>query len=184
MKKFAFILIFPLFMGCSTEKSNTDSQDVPNTWDTEKKLEELGIDLPEASSPVANYVNAVKVGNLLFLSGKGPNLPDGTYVTGKVGKDLSIEEGKEAARLVGIAQLSVLKAELGDLNRVKRIVKVLGMVNCDSDFTQQPQVINGFSDLMVEVFGEKGKHARSAVGMNALPMNIAVEIEVIVEIEN
>jgi enamine deaminase RidA (YjgF/YER057c/UK114 family) len=184
MKKIAFILIFPLLLGCSTGETTSDSNHVPNTWDAEKKLEELGIDLPDASSPVANYVNAVRVGNLLFLSGKGPNLPDGSYVTGKVGEDLSIEEGKEAAKLVGIAQLAVLKSELGDLNKVKRIVKVLGMVNCGPDFTQQPQVINGFSDLMVEVFGEKGKHARSAVGMNALPMNIAVEIEVIVEIEN
>lgn len=144
----------------------------------------MGIELPEASQPVANYVNAVRSGNLLFLAGKGPSLPDGNYITGKVGQDLSIEEGKEAARLVGIAQLAVLKAELGDLNKVKRIVKVLGMVNCGPDFTQQPQVINGFSDLMVEVFGEKGKHARSAVGMNALPMDIALEIELIVEIED
>lgn len=101
-----------------------------------------------------------------------------------MGDDLSIEEGQEAARLVGINQLAVLKAELGDLNKVKRIVKVLGMVNCQSDFTEQPKVINGFSDLMVEVFGEKGKHARSAVGMNALPSNIAVEVELIVEVED
>lgn len=153
-------------------------------WDAEQKLKDLGIILPEASSPVANYVNAVRSGNLLFLAGKGPGLPDGTFITGKVGQDLTIEEGKEAARMVAINQLAVLKAELGDLNKVKRIVKVLGMVNCNSDFTQQPQVINGFSDLMVEVFGEKGKHARSAVGMNALPMNIAVEVELIVEIED
>lgn len=153
-------------------------------WDAEQKLKDLGIILPEASSPVANYVNAVRSGNLLFLAGKGPGLPDGTFITGKIGQDLTIEEGKEAARMVAINQLAVLKAELGDLNKVKRIVKVLGMVNCNSDFTQQPQVINGFSDLMVEVFGEKGKHARSAVGMNALPMNIAVEVELIVEIED
>ncbi|WP_418884505.1 RidA family protein [Cognataquiflexum nitidum] len=145
---------------------------------------ELGIVLPEASSPVANYVNAVRSGNLLFLAGKGPGLQDGTFITGKVGEDLTIEEGKAAARMVAINQLAVLKAELGDLNKVKRVVKVLGMVNCNSDFTQQPQVINGFSDLMVEVFGEKGKHARSAVGMNALPMNISVEVELIVEIED
>lgn len=153
-------------------------------WDAEQKLKDLGIILPEASSPVANYVNAVRSGNLLFLAGKGPGLPDGTFITGKIGQDLTIEEGKEAARMVAINQLAVLKAELGDLNKVKRIVKVLGLVNCNSDFTQQPQVINGFSDLMVEVFGEKGKHARSAVGMNALPMNIAVEVELIVEIED
>lgn len=121
---------------------------------------------------------------MLFLAGKGPGLPDGTFITGKIGQDLTIEQGKEAARMVAINQLAVLKAELGNLNKVKSIVKVLGMVNCGPDFTQQPQVINGFSDLMVEVFGEKGKHARSAVGMNALPMNIAVEVELIVEIED
>lgn len=183
MKKLLLILILPILVSCSTEK--TPSSETPrSTWDAEAKLLSMGIELPEASQPVANYVNAVRSGNLLFLAGKGPSLPDGNYITGKVGQDLSIEEGKEAARLVGIAQLAVLKAELGDLNKVKRIVKVLGMVNCGPEFTQQPQVINGFSDLMVEVFGEKGKHARSAVGMNALPMDIAVEIELIVEIED
>jgi enamine deaminase RidA (YjgF/YER057c/UK114 family) len=183
MKRLFLILILPLIFSCSTENTSTIQSPYPLAWDAEKKLEELGISLPQASSPVANYVNAVKVGNLLFLSGKGPGLPDGSFITGKVGEELSIEQGREAARLVGIAQLAVLKSELGDLNKVKRIVKVLGMVNCGSEFTQQPQVINGFSDLMVEVFGEKGKHARSAVGMNALPMDIAVEIELIVEIE-
>lgn len=183
MKKLFLTLILPLIFSCSSEK--TPYSETPrSTWDAEAKLLSMGIELPEASQPVANYVNAVRSGNLLFLAGKGPSLPDGNYITGKVGQDLSIEEGKEAARLVGIAQLAVLKAELGDLNKVKRIVKVLGMVNCGPDFTQQPQVINGFSDLMVEVFGEKGKHARSAVGMNALPMDIALEIELIVEIED
>lgn len=184
MKRLILTLILPLLFSCSTEKTTSQINESTSAWDVEKKLEELGISLPLASSPVANYVNAVRVGNVLFLSGKGPGLPDGSYITGKVGEDLSIEQGREAARLVGIAQLAVLKSELGDLNKVKRIVKVLGMVNCGPDFTQQPQVINGFSDLMVEVFGDKGKHARSAVGMNALPMNIAVEIEVIVEIED
>ena len=149
----------------------------------EKRLKELQIELPAASSPVANYVNAVRTGNLLYLAGKGPLQPNGVNITGKVGQDLSLEQGYQAARLVGINQLAVLKAELGSLDRVKRIVKVLGMVNCGSDFTDHPKVINGFSDLMVEVFGEKGKHARSAVGMPSLPSNIAVEIELIVEIE-
>lgn len=149
----------------------------------EARLKTLHITLPTASSPVANYVNAVQTGNLLFLSGKGPLQADGTNITGKVGVDLTLEQGYQAARLVGINQLAVLKAELGSLDRVKRIVKVLGMVNCSPDFADHPKVINGFSDLMVEVFGEKGKHARSAVGMNALPANIAVEIELIVEIE-
>ncbi len=149
----------------------------------EERLSDLGIELPTASSPVANYVNAVTTGNLVFLAGKGPRKADGTYITGKVGRDLTIEEGYAAARLTAINQLAVLKAHLGDLSRVKRIVKVLGMVNCESEFGNQPEVVNGFSDLMVEVFGEKGKHARAAVGMGSLPRGIAVEIEMIVEIE-
>lgn len=150
----------------------------------EEKLKELGIVLPPASKPIANYVNAVRSGNLIFLAGKGPKRADGTDVTGKVGKDLTIEQGYEAAKLVAINQLAALKAEIGDLKKVKRIVKVMGMVNCESSFTEQPKVINGFSDLMVAVFGEKGKHARSAVGMHALPNNIAVEIELVVEVED
>ena len=150
----------------------------------EERIKEKGIVLSIPSAPVANYVNVVRVGNLLYLAGKGPGKPDGSYVTGKVGKDLTIEQGYEAGRLAAISHLSVLKAELGDLNKVKRIVKVLGMVNCTDDFKDQPKVINGYSDLMVEIFGEKGKHARSAVGMNSLPLGIAVEVEVIVEIEN
>ncbi|MBX2899280.1 MAG: RidA family protein [Cyclobacteriaceae bacterium] len=157
------------------------------TWaqktDFDKKLKELGIELPPASKPMANYVKAVRSGNLLFLAGHGPTRADGTNITGKVGADLTTEQGYEAARQTGISILATLKAELGDLNKVKRIVKVLGMVNCDDGFADQPKVINGFSDLMVAVFGEKGKHARSAVGMNALPSNIAVEIEIVVEVE-
>lgn len=152
--------------------------------DAEQKLKEKGIVLTTPAQPVANYVNVVRTGNLLFLAGKGPTKADGSNITGKVGKDLTIEQGYEAARLVGINHLAVLKAELGSLNKVKRIVKVLGMVNCESNFTEHPKVINGYSDLMVEIFGEKGKHARSAVGMGSLPFNIAVEAEVIVEIEN
>lgn len=151
--------------------------------DPESKLKEKGITLTNPSAPIANYVNAVRVGNLLFLAGKGPTRPDGTNITGKLGKDLSIEQGYEAARQTAINHLSVLKAELGSLNKVKRLVKVLGMVNCTDTFTDQPKVINGYSDLMVEIFGEKGKHARSAVGMNSLPAGIAVEVELIVEIE-
>jgi enamine deaminase RidA (YjgF/YER057c/UK114 family) len=151
--------------------------------DAETNLKEKGITLIPPPSPIANYINAVRVGNLLYLSGRGPWKPDGTYITGKVGKDLTIEQGYAAARLTAISHLSVIKTELGSLNKVKRIVKVLGMVNCTEDFKDQPKVINGYSDLMVEIFGDRGKHARSAVGMNALPLGMAVEIEVIVEIE-
>lgn len=150
----------------------------------EDKLKQKGIVLNAPGKPVANYVNAVRVGNLLYLAGKGPTKPDGSNIMGKVGKDLTIEQGYDAARLTAINHIAVLKAELGDLKKVKRIVKVLGMVNCTEDFKDQPKVVNGYSDLMVEIFGEKGKHARSAVGMYALPSNIAVEVEVIVEIED
>jgi enamine deaminase RidA (YjgF/YER057c/UK114 family) len=149
----------------------------------EEQLKKLNIDLPVVGKPIANYVNVVRVGNMLFLSGKGPSNEKGVYITGKVGKDLTLEEGITAARLTAINQLAVLKTELGDLNKVKRIVKVLGMVNCEADFKDHPKVINGFSDLMVQVFGEKGKHARSAVGMCSLPMNMAVEVELVVEVE-
>jgi enamine deaminase RidA (YjgF/YER057c/UK114 family) len=150
----------------------------------EEKLAALGLSLPAIPPPAANYVNAVRTGNLLFLAGKGPNTPDGKYITGKVGLDLTIEQGYEAARSVALNQLAVLKSELGELSKVKRIVKVLGMVNATAEFTNHPEVMNGFSDLMVEVFGEKGKHARSSVGMISLPRNIAVEIELIVEVED
>ena len=163
----------------SNDKSQTESL---YDYDVEKKIEELGITLQEPSKPVANYVNAVQSGNLVFMAGKGPKKDDGEFIIGKVGSNLTKEEGYEAARLTAIQQLSALKAEIGDLNRVVRIVKVLGMVNADSSFTNHPAVINGFSDLMVEVFGERGKHARAAVGMGSLPMNIACEIEMIVEV--
>ena len=149
----------------------------------EEILQSKGIVLPEIPTPVANYVNSVRTGNLLFLSGKGPLQQNGKYITGKLGKDLDEQQGYEAARLTALIQIAVLKKELGSLNKVKRIVKVLGMVNCDGSFGNQPKVINGFSDMLVEIFGEKGKHARSAVGMAALPFNMAVEVEMIVEVE-
>ncbi|MCS6973300.1 MAG: RidA family protein [Cyclobacteriaceae bacterium] len=156
---------------------------VSQAQDPEAKLKELKIELFTPAAPMANYVRAVRTGNLLFLAGHGPTRADGTNIQGKIGKDLTVEQGYMAARQVGIAMLSTLKAELGDLKRVKRIVKVLGMVNCTEGFTDQPKVMNGFSDLMVSVFGPAGMHARSAVGMHALPSNIAVEVEMIVEIE-
>ena len=152
--------------------------------DPEARIKELGIQLIKPTPPIANYVKAVRVGNLVYLSGHGPDKPEGGVVTGKVGSDLTLEQGRDAARLAGISLLSTLKAEIGDLNKVKRIVKVMGMVNSVPTFDKHPAVINGFSDLMVEVFGENGKHARSAVGMSSLPNNIAVEIEMIVELKD
>ena len=176
-----------LLVGCQSNGPQDNQVEVlkaqTGDYDPEAKLAALGIELPEVSAPVANYVNAVNTGNLIFLAGKGPKKADGNYITGKVGVDLNEKEGYDAARLTAINQLAVLKAELGNLNKVKRIVKVLGMVNCGPDFGNQPEVINGFSDLMVEVFGDRGKHARAAVGMGSLPRGIAVEIEAIVEVE-
>ena len=153
--------------------------------DIEARLEELDIKLPdEAPPPIANYVPGVRVGNLIFLSGLGPaERADGTSPSGKVGRDLTQEEGYEAARLTGINILARMRGEAGSLDNVKRVVKLLGMVNCDPEFNQQPAVINGCSDLFVEVFGDAGRHARSAVGMASLPNDIPVEIEVIIEVE-
>jgi enamine deaminase RidA (YjgF/YER057c/UK114 family) len=149
----------------------------------EAKLKEMGYRLPDTVKPVANYVPAVRTGNLVFLSGHGPVRDDGTMITGKVGGDLTLEDGYQAAQTVALTLLASLKQEIGDLGKVRRIVKLLGMVNCTPDFGDQPKVINGASDFLVELFGDRGKHARSAVGMNALPANIAVEIEMIVEVE-
>ena len=146
----------------------------------EKRLKELGIQLGAVTPPVANYVNAVRTGNLLFLAGKGP----AGGVTGIVGKDISVEQAYGHARTTGLNLLAVMRAELGSLDRVKRVVKVLGMVNAVPGFGDQPKVINGCSDLLVEVFGERGRHARSAVGMGSLPMNISVEIEAVMRIHD
>lgn len=166
MKK--FILIALVLFGWSQ---------VSPAQSPEEKLKALGLELPEVSQPMANYVKWKQVGNVLYLAGNGPD------VYGKVGADLTPEQGYQAARETGLEIIAVLKAATGDLSRIKQFVKVLGMVNSAPDFNGHPAVINGFSDLMVEVFGEKGKHARSAVGVAALPNNIAVEIEVIVELE-
>lgn len=149
----------------------------------EQKLKALGIELPTPVSPVGNYITYLQSGNLLFLSGHGYYGEPTSVDIGKLGKDLTVEQGYQAARNVGINVLATLKSALGELNRVKRIVRVLGMVNCTADFEEHPKVINGFSDLMVEVLCEKGKHVRSAVGMNSLPRGLSVEIEVTLEIE-
>lgn len=151
--------------------------------DPEKKLKELGITLKKPGTPMANFVPAVTVGKLVYLSGQGPLQENGEFIRGKVGAEISFEEAQQAARLTGISLLAALKSEIGDLNKVKRIVKVLGMVNAVPEFDRHPFVINGFSDLMVEVFGENGRHARSAIGLGSLPMNIPVEIEMIVELK-
>ena len=149
----------------------------------EARLTELGITLPVVGKPLANYVPTVRTGNLVFLSGHGPAQPWGPTATGKLGRELTVEQGYEAARNVGINLLASLKAEIGDLGKVKRIVKVLAMVSSAEGFDKQPEVVNGFSDLMVKVFGDKGKHARSAVGMAELPRHLSVEIEMVVEVE-
>jgi len=148
----------------------------------EKRLKELGISLPAAPKPVANYVPCVRFGNLLFVSGHGPYNDEKTILSGKLGKDLTVEPGYQAARNVALNALSSVKAALGDLDKVRRVVKLLGMVNCTEDFKDQPKVINGASDLLVEIFGEAGRHARSAVGMQSLPNGIPVEIEMILEV--
>ena len=149
----------------------------------EARIKELGITLPNPPKPMGNYIPAVRVGNLLFLSGHGPiRVGDQPLTRGKVGRDMSTEDAYKVAREVGINLLGSARAALGSLDKVKRVVKVLGMVNAVESFGEQPKVINGFSDLMVEVFGENGRHARSAVGMGSLPAGIPVEIEMILEL--
>ena len=147
----------------------------------EQRLRELGHELPP-SAPAPNLAGAVRAGNLVFVSGHGPKR-DGELIRGKLGDDVDVETGYQAARLVILNCLATLKAEIGDLDRVRRVVKLLGMVNSTPHFGDQPEVINGASDLLVQLYGERGRHARSAVGMAALPSNIAVEIEMIVEVE-
>lgn len=150
---------------------------------TEQRLKELGIELPAVTPPVATYVNAVRTGNLLFLSGKVPVTADGQVMKGKVGAEVSTDEAARHARLVGLHLIAVMRDELGSLDKVRRVVKLLGMVNAVPEYAEQPKVINGCSDLMVEVFAEKGRHARSAVGVGSLPLGVTVEIEAIVEVE-
>ena len=181
----AILLTVIIVAGCQVSINETQTEEVTPLYDyqIDDRLTELNIQLPQASQPVANYVNGVHTGNLIFLAGKGPKKSDGTYITGIIGDDLTQEEGYAAARLTAINQLAVLKEMLGDLNRISRIVKVTGMVNATPGFGNQPEVVNGFSDLLVEVFGERGKHARAAVGMGSLPRNICVEIEMVVEVD-
>ena len=145
------------------------------------RLSEMGLELPPAFS-AGNYVPAVSVGDLVFVSGSGPQLPGGGFVTGKVGADVNVDQAKEAARLCALASLTALQGEIGDLERVTRIVKLLGFVNSAPGFGEQPKVIDGASELLTSLFGERGRHARSAVGMAELPFNIAVELEMVAQV--
>ena len=150
----------------------------------EARLAELKLELPPAPKPVATYVTATRHGDLLYVSGHGPLRPDGTMITGRLGESLDLAGGQAAARQTGLAILATVRAHLGSLDRVVRLVKTLGMVNSTPDFGDQPKVINGFSDLMKDVFGDAGVGARSAVGMGALPAGIAVEIEAIFQVKD
>ncbi len=185
--KLIFKTILSLFLitifSCDSESKDSKIVDNLYDYDIEERLDSLGITLHEPTLPKGiKIVLATRVNNLLYLSGNGPIKVDGTRVTGKVGTDLTVEQGYEAAKLVAIRHLSVLKKELGDLNKVEHIIKVLGMVNADSSFSEHPKVINGYSETMIAVFGERGIHARSAVGMSSLPWNLACEVEAIVQV--
>jgi enamine deaminase RidA (YjgF/YER057c/UK114 family) len=149
----------------------------------EEKLTKLGLTLPAASTPVANYIPYRWAGNLLYVSGQGPKRPDGTYRIGRLGKNASVEDGYAEARLTGLQLLAVARSAIGELSRIESVVKLLGMVNAEPEFTDHPKVINGCSDLLVEVLGEAGRHARSAVGMGSLPNGMMVEIEAILQIK-
>lgn len=183
MKQKITLLLAIIFIGINGNILNAQTQKLYN-YNVNEKITELGITLETPAKPVANYVGAVKTGNLIFLSGKISKDKNGELITGKLGTDLTIEQGYNAARQCGIAQLATLKAEIVDLNKVVRIVKVTGFVNSDPNFTDQSKVVNGFSDLMVTVFGERGKHARAAVGMASLPLGVACEVEMMVEVQN
>lgn len=150
----------------------------------ELKLKELGIDLPIVPSPIGNYVHTVKDGKYLYLTGKGPSLPAGGYMKGKLGKDLTVTQGQKASRLTIIHLLSVIKSEVGDLSKIEKIIKLTGIVNSTDSFQEHPKVIDGASDLLSEIFGDKiGKHSRTVYGVNSLPMGIPVEIDIIVKIK-
>jgi enamine deaminase RidA (YjgF/YER057c/UK114 family) len=168
-------------VAATTFASNARAQS-RNVASAEQRLRELGIELPNPPGAVANYVPAARMGNLIFLAGVGPIKPDKTLGTGKVGKDVSVDEAYQHARLAGLVLLAVMREAAGSLDNVVRIGKVFGMVNTISEFTDHPKVINGCSDLFVEVFGERGRHARSAAGMGSLPFNITVEIEAVIEV--
>lgn len=177
MIPFRLALLIALLLASTTACVKAPA-DTPET-----RLKELDITLPEVSPSIANYVPVVRTGNLLFVAGHIPRDAEGAVITGKLGENTSVEEGYEAARITAISLLATLKSELGDLSRVKRVVKVFGMVNAAPDFTGHSQVINGCSDLLVQVFGENGRHARAAAGFSSLPVGAVVEIQLVVEFE-
>ena len=191
MEKVKYLFLILFLANCTSNDREAVDYSLMNKplydYDVEEKIKQLNIELPTPGEPIANYVPTVRFSEtknsmLVYVSGTGPRKENGDYLTGRLGDDMTIEEGYDAAKLTGINILASLKKEIGDLNKIKRFVKVIGMVNSTADFYQQPAVINGFSDFIVEVFGDRGKHARSAVGMVSLPSNIAVEIEVVVEV--
>ena len=191
MEKIKYLFLILFLVDCTSNDRAAVDYNLMNKplydYDVEEKIKRLNIELPTPGEPIANYVPTVRFSEtknsmLVYVSGTGPRKENGDYLTGRLGDDMTIEEGYNAAKLTGINILASLKKEIGDLNKIKRFVKVIGMVNSTADFYQQPAVINGFSDFIVEVFGDRGKHARSAVGMVSLPSNIAVEIEVVVEV--
>ena len=174
--------VFVAGLAAASLISNTSASAQPASADSpDARLRELGIELPKVPAPVANYVPATRLGNLIFLAGAPPIKPDGKFATGKVGIDVSVDEAYQHARLIGMELLAVMRHELGSLDRVVRFGRVFGMVNAAPNFTDHPKVINGCSDLFVQIFGDRGRHARCAVGMASLPFNITVEIEAIVE---
>lgn len=176
------LLAMSVFMSAC---SQSDRRSASTEHDVYERLAANGVTLVEPGPPVANFVYAVQTGNLVFLSGHGPDRPEGGQITGRLGYDISLEEAQYAAKLTGISLLASLEQEIGDLNRVTRIVKVGGYVNAAPGYTQHSQVINGFSDFMVDVFGpEAGGHARASLGMSSLPGNIVVEIDMVVEIRD
>ena len=179
-----FFLVCLALCACNSKAPPSGLPSALYTYDVEDKIAELGIQLYGQKKPPGLKIQmATQSGTMIYLSGNGPISENGARIEGKVGIDITTEEGYEAARLTAINHLSVLKEHLGDLNKVVRIVKVFGMVNCDDTFTEHPKVINGYSEVMLDVFGERGKHSRSAVGMNSLPWNLACEIETIVEVQ-
>lgn len=182
--KYTYPLLLLLFWGCTSTSQQAPVEAVAlYDYDVEQRLTDLGVELRDIKLPPGIPIElAVRQGDLIYLSGNGPRTNDGERVVGKVGQELTIEEGYEAAKLTAINHLSILKAELGDLNKVVKVVKVLGMVNAPADFTEQPKVINGYSDFMIEVFGDRGRHARSAIGVGSLPWNLACEVEAIVQV--